>query len=251
MAGLGERRARQGPLNAVPVAVFLLLGFAAPLLAVIIFSFMPERTFSLWQAPGLGNYATIFTGTSYLSLLWSLGLAAVTVLLLAVICYPIAYGLTRVFGRWSTLLTLLFTIPLFVSENARDPWLPDAVAIATASAGAEFARDLATRRIASPDTMVHHGIRRAVQTLARKHGTAADAAVAVMLIQAVPQANPIVAVGVLDGLAQGWPEERPPQLTDEQRSALRTAAANAPAAVAAAFGRLAARWTLPNVFTTP
>ncbi len=119
MAGLGDRRARQGPLNAVPVAVFLLLGFAAPLLAVIIFSFMPERTFSLWQAPGLGNYATIFTGTSYLSLLWSLGLAAVTVLLLAVICYPIAYGLTRVFGRWSTLLTLLFTIPLFVSENVR------------------------------------------------------------------------------------------------------------------------------------
>jgi len=27
--------------------------------------------------------------------------------------------LARVFGRWSTLLTLLFTIPLFVSENVR------------------------------------------------------------------------------------------------------------------------------------
>jgi spermidine/putrescine transport system permease protein len=41
------------------------------------------------------------------------------VLLLALICYPVAYGLARVFGRWSTLLTLLFTIPLFVSENVR------------------------------------------------------------------------------------------------------------------------------------
>ena len=40
-------------------------------------------------------------------------------LLLAVICYPVAYGLVRVFGRWSLLLTLLFTIPLFVSENIR------------------------------------------------------------------------------------------------------------------------------------
>ena len=54
-----------------------------------------------------------------MSFLWSLGLAAVTVMLLALICYPVAYGLTRVFGRWSTLLTLLFTIPLFVSENVR------------------------------------------------------------------------------------------------------------------------------------
>ena len=31
----------------------------------------------------------------------------------------VAYGLVRVFGRWSLLLTLLFTIPLFVSENIR------------------------------------------------------------------------------------------------------------------------------------
>ena len=41
------------------------------------------------------------------------------IVLLALICYPVAYGLVHVFGRWSTLLTLLFTIPLFVSENIR------------------------------------------------------------------------------------------------------------------------------------
>ena len=119
MAGLGDGKARQGPLNAVPVILFLLVGFAAPLLAVIGYSFMPERTFGLWQKPGFDNYVTVFTSTSYISFLWSLGLAAITVLLLALICYPVAYGLARVFGRWSTLLTLLFTIPLFVSENVR------------------------------------------------------------------------------------------------------------------------------------
>ena len=36
-----------------------------------------------------------------------------------VISYPIAYGLARVFGRWSSLVSLLFVIPLFVSENIR------------------------------------------------------------------------------------------------------------------------------------
>lgn len=119
MVARGDRKARQGPLNAVPVILFLLIGFAAPLLAVIGYSFMPERTFGLWQTPSLDNYVTIFDGTSYISFLWSLGLAAVTVVLLALICYPVAYGLARVFGRWATLLTLLFTIPLFVSENVR------------------------------------------------------------------------------------------------------------------------------------
>ena len=110
---------RPGAAHALPVFAFLLIGFAAPLMWVIMFSFMPERTFSLLNEPTLQNYATIFSSSSYTSFLWSLGLAAVTVMLLALICYPIAYGLARVFGRWSTLLTLLFTIPLFVSENVR------------------------------------------------------------------------------------------------------------------------------------
>jgi spermidine/putrescine transport system permease protein len=108
-----------GTRHAIPLIVFLLIGFAAPLLAVIGFSFIPARTFELWQSWSLDNYIEIFNSTSYLSFLWSLGLAAVTVLILAIICYPIAYGLARVFGKYSTLVTLLFTIPLFVSENVR------------------------------------------------------------------------------------------------------------------------------------
>lgn len=108
-----------GAKAATPVLLLLLAGFAAPLLAVIWFSFMPPRSFSLAAAPSIENYATIFASTSYISFFWSLGLAAATVILLAVICYPIAYGLVRIFGRWSTFLTLLFTIPLFVSENIR------------------------------------------------------------------------------------------------------------------------------------
>ena len=104
---------------ALPVILFLLVGFAAPLLAVIGFSFMPPRTFGLGHTPTFENYVTIFESTTYISLLWSLGMAAATVIILILISYPVAYGLVRVFGRWSTLVTLLFVIPLFVSENVR------------------------------------------------------------------------------------------------------------------------------------
>jgi spermidine/putrescine transport system permease protein len=119
MAGFGSARKRQGPLNAVPVLLFLAVGFVAPLAAVIGYSFMPRRTFGLFQTPTLENYENVFASTSYISFLWSLGLATLTVTILALICYPVAYGLARVFGRWATVLTLLFTIPLFVSENVR------------------------------------------------------------------------------------------------------------------------------------
>ncbi|MFZ3032867.1 MAG: ABC transporter permease, partial [Parvibaculum sp.] len=36
-----------------------------------------------------------------------------------VVAYPIAYGLTHVFGRWSSLVSILFVFPLFVSDNVR------------------------------------------------------------------------------------------------------------------------------------
>jgi spermidine/putrescine transport system permease protein len=119
MKSAAPRRLAPGTRAALPVLIFLLVGFAAPLLAVIWFSVMPPRTFAFDAAPELTNYATVFEGTNYISFLWSLGLASLVVVLLALICYPIAYGLVRVFGRWSMLLTLLFTIPLFVSENIR------------------------------------------------------------------------------------------------------------------------------------
>ncbi len=112
-------RLSAGIRSALPVLLFLLIGFAAPLLAVIGFSFMPARTFGLHHPPTLENYVNIFESTTYISLLWSLGMATATVAILILISYPVAYGLVRVFGRWSTLVTLLFVIPLFVSENVR------------------------------------------------------------------------------------------------------------------------------------
>ncbi|HEX5930745.1 MAG TPA: ABC transporter permease, partial [Methyloceanibacter sp.] len=92
---------KDGRRAATPLLLLLAGGFAVPLIAVTVFSFMPPRTFSLLQAPTLENYKTIFTGTSYISFLWSVVLAVATVVLLALICYPIAYGLVHVFGRWS------------------------------------------------------------------------------------------------------------------------------------------------------
>ena len=109
----------QGLRNARPILVLLAVGFAAPLLAVIDFSFMPERTFGLFQTPTLQNYRTIFQSTSYISFLWSLSLAVATTVILALICYPVAYCLVHLAGPWAMALTLLFTIPLFVSENVR------------------------------------------------------------------------------------------------------------------------------------
>jgi len=119
LASLRHWLSRPGMLSAMPVLTLLLAGFAGPLLAVVGYSFMPPRTFDFVHLPTLENYHHIFSQTYYQSFLWALFLASVTVILLMVICYPLAYGMAKLFGRWSNLLTLILVIPLFVSENIR------------------------------------------------------------------------------------------------------------------------------------
>ena len=119
MTALARSLLAPGRRHAWPVLLLFLAGFAAPLLTVLLFSFAEPKSFSIWHPPTLENYRTIFGETYYISFLWSLAFAAISCLILALICYPVAFGLVRLFGRWSTLVTLAFTIPLFVSENLR------------------------------------------------------------------------------------------------------------------------------------
>jgi len=97
----------------------MIVGFLGPLLLVTIFAFMPGQSFSLLQMPTLANFAEIFANSYYLSFVASIWLAAVTVAILLVICYPVAFAMVRMFGRHGSLLVMLLTAPLFVADNLR------------------------------------------------------------------------------------------------------------------------------------
>lgn len=123
--GLAERFAAAwasaGARCALPVTLLLALGFIAPLIAIFAYSFAPPRTFEVFAAFTLANYEALFdpTNTVWLSFAWSIGFALATCAILAVVAYPIAYGLTFLFGRWASFVSILFVFPLFVSENVR------------------------------------------------------------------------------------------------------------------------------------
>ncbi|MDQ0467486.1 ABC transporter permease [Labrys wisconsinensis] len=114
-----ERLREPGFLAAVPIGLLLVAGFLGPLVLVIVFAFMPAGSFSILQVPTLANFADILASSYYLSFLSSLFLAAVTVAILLVVCYPLAVAMVRVFGKQGSLLTLLITAPLFVADNLR------------------------------------------------------------------------------------------------------------------------------------
>lgn len=108
-----------GAWCAVPIGLLLLGGFVAPLLLVVLFSFMPRGTFSPFGAPTLGNYVDIVQQNFHVSFLWSLWLALLTTLILLAVCYPLAQAIKRASPRRALLLTVLIVAPLFVAENIR------------------------------------------------------------------------------------------------------------------------------------
>lgn len=108
-----------GFLAAIPISILFIVGFLAPLTVVVLFAFMPPQTFSLLQMPTLDNFRSIFSDSYYLSFFASLQLASYTVVILLVVCYPLAVAMVRIFGDKGSVIALVLAAPLFVADNLR------------------------------------------------------------------------------------------------------------------------------------
>ncbi|HEX7937546.1 MAG TPA: hypothetical protein VF483_01070, partial [Gemmatimonadaceae bacterium] len=135
-------------------------------------------------------------------------------------------------------------------ENARDPWMPDAVAIAGAKQGFGFLTDLVKHQMPQRDSLAMSGIRRTIWKLSRIEAAKANTDNIVALMGMLPEV-PAVSVAILNGVEQGWPADKPPQFSAEQRLKLAAAARGASGELETALGRVAARWQMPDVFRTP
>ncbi|MEQ8666577.1 MAG: ABC transporter permease [Rhodospirillales bacterium] len=108
-----------GTLCALPMLVVLALSFLAPLLVVAAFSVMPHKVFTLAHVPDFSAYKTIVTQGYWTSLAWSLSMAFASTVILFLVCWPLSFAMSKVFGRFTLVLTVAVVISLFVSENIR------------------------------------------------------------------------------------------------------------------------------------
>lgn len=108
-----------GALSALPLTVVLVASFLAPMVVVALFSIMPPKVFSLANMPDFSAYSVFFAQGYYKSLLWSLGMALASTAILLLLCWPLAYAMAKIFGRFTIVLTIAIVMSLFVSENIR------------------------------------------------------------------------------------------------------------------------------------
>lgn len=116
---MSAREQRLGCLNAVPMLIMLGASFLAPLMVIALFSIMPEKVFELSHIPDFSAYTEIIRQGYWRSFLWAMGMAVVSTVLLYLVCWPLAFAMVRVFGRFTLIITVAVVITLFVSENIR------------------------------------------------------------------------------------------------------------------------------------
>jgi spermidine/putrescine transport system permease protein len=113
-----------------PVTLFLGTFFVLPLLIIAIFSFLTPGLYGgVEWALYHWNYGRIFGWADgilevyepiYLQiLLRSLGFATMTVLMTLILCYPVAFWVSRLPERWRLVFLFLITLPFFSSLIVR------------------------------------------------------------------------------------------------------------------------------------
>ncbi len=112
-------RPTPGPWFAAPVALFMLVCFASPIVIVTWYSLMPSRTFGLTGDLTLENYRSALTEGYGRPLMWSLIGAATTTIVTAVLAWPTAVILHRHAGKWASIASALIALPIFISESVR------------------------------------------------------------------------------------------------------------------------------------
>lgn len=113
-----------------PVTLFLGVFFLLPLLIIALFSFLTpglyggvEWAFYHWNYGRIFGWADglteIFEPIYLQILLRSLAFAALTVILTLILCYPVAFWVSRLSERWRLVFLFLITLPFFSSLIVR------------------------------------------------------------------------------------------------------------------------------------
>jgi spermidine/putrescine transport system permease protein len=118
---LRRRDRRQLAWLLFPGLAWLLLFFAAPLLIIVVYSFLTRAPNGLPTLPfTLGNFVTLFTEDIYVNAyLRSIWFGVLTTVICLLIGYPLALFIAQRGGRWRSALLFLILIPFWTNFLVR------------------------------------------------------------------------------------------------------------------------------------
>ncbi|WP_234824190.1 PVC-type heme-binding CxxCH protein [Bremerella cremea] len=121
-------------------------------------------------------------------------------------------------------------------ENFRDRWIPDAATSAAANQGASF-----LKAVAKTDK-VDDALLKLVAIVTENYARSGPTDTVADLIPSIQNAQPQIADAIVNGLSNGWPKDKKPEITAELDESLATLSAKLPPSTRGQLVRLAVNW---------
>jgi hypothetical protein len=138
---------------------------------------------------------------------------------------------------------------LMVEDNVEDPSLRDALAAAGAQHHIGFLPSVLARSAPEPaDSTYRAHVSGVVRTVSTHYAAQAPSASITAMVDLLPASAPFLADAFLSGVLEGWPEDAPPSLPQEDRMRLVAVEAELPAAQRAQLHDVAEQWGLSELF---
>ncbi len=112
------KKANPGPVYAWPMGLWFSLFFAAPLLIIVVYSFLKRDVYGgVLREFSLKAYAQMFTPAYGMIFLWTLWIAVMSTAVTIAVALPCGYAMAR--SRRQTLLLILVIIPFLTNSLIR------------------------------------------------------------------------------------------------------------------------------------
>jgi putative membrane-bound dehydrogenase-like protein len=132
------------------------------------------------------------------------------------------------------------------SENAADRWIPDAATVAAAHNDAAFLKAVLAGY--KSDSELSGELGRVVQLVTRHYADRAPVDTIFNILNEIKSASPAVAMAVMDGLVEGWPEDTAPRIGEAEKQSLSELMKSLPESVRDRLLALAQRWGKTELF---
>lgn len=138
---------------------------------------------------------------------------------------------------------------MVMGQNVNDQWIRDAGTAAAANNDESFLQHIFSKQLPpNADSTYKANVRIPVQRVVRHYALGDDSSALIDYLVEIENANPTIALGLVAGLSEGWPENEQPQLNDNQRGKLNGLRSVLDEEFDEYLDELAEKWGTPEIF---
>lgn len=138
---------------------------------------------------------------------------------------------------------------MIMEQNVNDRWIRDAGSAAAARNDESFLKHIFTKQLSeNADTTFKANVRTPIERVARHYASGDQNDSVSEYLFSLEETDPLIGIGFIAGISEGWPEGEAPQFSESDRDRLRNLRSNVSEELDDYLDELAEKWESADIF---